>query len=205
MKTKYGEVIQSIYMGFGFPALMLDAEVKEQSQSQEDYQKLFRKKQKEDEERARQAVFEMQQQEASNGSSNGAPTGPLTIGITIKNEEVKKLEEIIDEERRVAVEGFVFDAEIKELRSGRTLLTFKITDYTDSILVKMFSSDKEDAGMIDRVKKGMWARVRGSVQNDTFVRDLVMMANDINEIRPKGRLDTAPEGEKRVELHFIRQ
>src|SRR5690606_24765192 len=62
--------------------------------------------------------------------------------------------------------------------------------------------DKEDAEMLKLVKKGMWARVRGSIQNDTFVRDLVMMANDINEIRPKGRLDTAEEGEKRVELHL---
>ncbi len=48
----------------------------------------------------------------------------------------------------------------------------------------------------------MWVKVRGSVQNDTFIRDLVMMANDINEIRPKVRMDTAPEGEKRVELHL---
>ncbi|MDJ1631635.1 hypothetical protein QNN00_19475 [Bacillus velezensis] len=25
----------------------------------------------------------------------------------------------------------------------------------------------------------------GSIQNDTFVRDLVMIANDVNEIKPK--------------------
>ena len=35
---------------------------------------------------------------------------------------------------------------------------------------------------LNRVKKGMWVSVRGNVQNDTFVRDLVLMANDINEI-----------------------
>ena len=48
----------------------------------------------------------------------------------------------------------------------------------------------------------MWVRVRGSIQNDTFVRDLVMIGNDINEIKPAGRKDTAPEDEKRVELHL---
>src|SRR5690606_24975326 len=90
----------------------------------------------------------------------------------------------------------------RELRSGRTLLTFKLTDYTDSILIKMFSRDKEDAELLNRVKKGMWVRVRGSVQNDTFVRDLVMIANDINEIKPKSRHDLADEDEKRVELHL---
>ena len=39
-------------------------------------------------------------------------------------------------------------------------------------MVKMFSRDKEDAAQFTRVKKGMWVRVRGSIQNDTFVRDL---------------------------------
>lgn len=48
----------------------------------------------------------------------------------------------------------------------------------------------------------MWVKVRGSVQNDTFVRDLVVMAQDINEIFKETRRDTAPEGEKRVELHL---
>lgn len=48
----------------------------------------------------------------------------------------------------------------------------------------------------------MWVKVRGSVQNDTFVRDLVVMAQDINEVYKESRKDTAPEGEKRVELHL---
>ncbi|MFB8734525.1 hypothetical protein ACEQPO_13340 [Bacillus sp. SL00103] len=49
----------------------------------------------------------------------------------------------------------------------------------------------------------MWVKARGSIQNDTFVRDLVMIANDVNEMKPQLKEDTAPEGEKRVgELHF---
>ena len=130
-------------------------------------------------------------------------SGPLVIGLTIRDDtEFKRLEEIIDEERRVAIEGYVFSAETKELRSGRTLLTFKITDYTSSIMVKMFSRDKEDAAQFTRVKKGMWLKVRGSIQNDTFVRDLVMIGNDINELKAPTRQDLAPENEKRVELHL---
>ena len=41
----------------------------------------------------------------------------------------------------------------RNLRSGRTLLTFKITDYTSSIMVKMFSRDKEDAAHFDSCEK----------------------------------------------------
>ena len=202
LKAKYGEVISSIYQSFGFPPLMLEAEVSELTQTKEDYEQFVQANQKEDDERAKQALIEMQQQEVSKNNGT-APSGPLSIGITIKNdEEIKKLEEIIDEERRITVQGYIFFAETRELRSGRTLLTFKITDYTDSISVKRFSRDKEDAEMLSMVKKGMWVKVRGSVQNDTFMRDLVMMANDIHEIRPKVRMDTAPEGEKRVELHL---
>ena len=52
------------------------------------------------------------------------------------------------------------------------------------------------------IEKGMWVKARGSIQNDTFVRDLVMIANDVNEMKPQLKEDTAPEGEKRVELHL---
>uniref|UniRef100_UPI00201C4851 PHP domain-containing protein n=1 Tax=Bacillus velezensis TaxID=492670 RepID=UPI00201C4851 len=40
------------------------------------------------------------------------------------------------------------------------------------------------------------------VQTDTFIRDLIVMANDINESKKETRQDLAPEGEKRVELHL---
>ena len=56
-----------------------------------------------------------------------------------------EIRQIIDEERRVVFEGYIFAAEIKELRSGRSLLEIKVTDYTDSILVKMFSRKDDDA------------------------------------------------------------
>ncbi len=55
-----------------------------------------------------------------------------------------EIRNIQDEERSVIIEGYVFDAEVRELRSGRSLLTIKITDYTDSIIVKMFSRNEED-------------------------------------------------------------
>ncbi|GAA0332094.1 PolC-type DNA polymerase III [Bacillus carboniphilus] len=201
IKRKYGELIQKVYSEFGFPSFTLDFQLKEPDNKQEEYERFLQEKQKEDQERALQALQE-QQKQAEQASEEQLPSGPITIGYNIKNdEEIRNMVDIIEEERRIAVEGFIFDAETKELKSGRTLLTFKITDYTSSIMVKMFSRDKEDAKILEQVKKGMWARVRGSIQNDTFVRDLVMIANDFNEIATPTRLDTAPEDEKRVELH----
>lgn len=202
LKNKYGDWVIQAYQNYGFPSFAFDVEVS-QAEKDEAFQQFLEAKQKEDAERAMQAVVDMQKREASAKEEGQEFDGPLMIGLKIKDDaEFKKLEEIQDEERRIAIEGYVFDAETKELRSGRTLLTFKVTDYTDSLLVKMFSRDKEDAALFSRVKKGMWVRARGTVQNDTFVRDLVMIANDVNEIPPVTRQDMAPEDEKRVELHL---
>ncbi|MGZ4159263.1 MAG: PolC-type DNA polymerase III [Neobacillus sp.] len=203
LKRKYAGTIVTIYQSFGFPALTIETELQTEEKN-DDYQQFLLAKQKEDQERGLQAMLEIQKKEAEKDQAAGdVPQGPLSIGLTIKDDsDLRSMIDIIDEERRVTVEGFIFAAETRELRSGRTLLTFKVTDYTSSIMVKMFSRDKEDAALFQHVKKGMWVKVRGSIQNDTFVRDLVMIGNDINEIKPASRKDTAGENEKRVELHL---
>ncbi|TLS37367.1 PolC-type DNA polymerase III [Pseudalkalibacillus caeni] len=195
-KRKLADPIAAIYESCGFPKLFLEVEVKE---SEQDYQKFMEQKQQEDQTKVMQAL--MEKQKADKGGDKAKVPDTLVIGYKIKDDPVA-IETIQDEERRVTLQGYVFDAETRELRSGRTLLTFKITDYTDSILIKMFSRDKEDVPILEAVKKGLWVKVRGGIQNDTFVRDLVMIANDVNEIPPKFREDKAPEGEKRVELHL---
>ncbi|WP_232697071.1 PolC-type DNA polymerase III [Brevibacillus daliensis] len=122
----------------------------------------------------------------------------VTIGYDIKEDAVP-ISEIQEEERRITIQGMVFNAELRELKSGRHILTFNVTDYTDSLTVKIFSRDKEDVRYLEAVKDGMWVKARGSVQHDTFLRELVMMANDINQIEQQGRKDKSEE--KRVELH----
>ncbi|MCP8969031.1 PolC-type DNA polymerase III [Ectobacillus ponti] len=198
LKKNAAKSISDLYEVFGFPRLTLDTTV---NQDQEEIQRFMEQKQQEDREKVQKAVEEMAKKD---DERNAVPADqPLMIGYNIKeDEEIIPIRDIQDEEKRKTVQGYVFDVEAKELRSGRTLLTFKITDYTDSIIVKMFSRDKEDIPLLQSVKKGMWLKVRGSVQNDTFVRDLVMIANDVNEVKAPQRKDTAAEGEKRVELHL---
>ena len=199
IKRKYASLIQESFQHFGFPTFQMDTTV---AVTEEEIKQFQEQKLQEDKARGFQALTDMENAEKED-SIQPELSGPLTIGYTIKDdEEIRTMASIEDEERRVALQGYVFDAETRELRSGRTLLTFKITDYTSSILVKMFARDKEDAVLVQAVKKGMWLKVRGSIQNDTFVRDLVMIANDINEVTPRERQDTAPEDEKRVELHL---
>ncbi|MFT8949289.1 MAG: PolC-type DNA polymerase III, partial [Liquorilactobacillus hordei] len=76
-----------------------------------------------------------------------------------------------------------------------------ITDYSSSIIVKKFSRNEEDEACFDAIAEGQWARIRGSVQEDSFMRDLAINAYDINQISHEVRKDTAPEDQKRSELH----
>lgn len=198
LRKKYGQLIADQYSSYGFPQMQLVTEV---VHSEEAFQQFVEQRKQEDTEKVLQAITEMQNKENDKSDGPDLPKGPLTIGYTIKD-EVVSLDTIVDEEKRIAVQGYVFDAETRELRSGRTLLIFKITDYTNSIMIKMFSRDKEDIPLLQAIKKGMWVKVRGSVQNDTFVRDLVMIGNDVNEISPITRQDKASDDEKRVELHL---
>src|SRR5699024_1152712 len=125
---------------------------------------------------------------------------PFMLGYKIQDDPVL-MEEIQEEERRITVQGYIFDAEVRELRSGRSLLIIKATDYTDSLQIKMFSKGDEDAEKFKSVKAGMWVKARGSIQTDMYTNELAMMANDIHEVRVEARKDAAPADQKRVELH----
>ncbi|WP_438317701.1 PolC-type DNA polymerase III [Sporosarcina sp. FA9] len=202
LKSKYGILLADAYTSFGFSKPYVDFTISEDDNGAEEARLAFIvERQAEEEEYGRKALEDMKKRE-TNRKENGVPQGPFRLGTPIKNDEpILEIRQIQDEERRVIIEGFVFDVEVKELRSGRSLLTIKVTDYTDSILVKMFSRDDEDAALMKTLKKGAWVRARGGIQNDTFVRDLIMMAQDVMEVSPIVRQDKAPEDRKRIELH----
>ena len=202
LKKKYASSIAETYSRLGFPPLKLVFDDRYEN-NQEEYELYLETKRREDEERARNAVEELKQRNEKGKDGEFGNSGPLLIGHPIgEGEGIRRLETVREEENRIAVEGYIFASEIKILKSGRTLLECKITDYTDSILVKMFAREEKDAECLKQVKKGKWIRVRGKTQLDPFVRDLVLIASDLQEVDAKVREDLAPEGEKRIELHL---
>ena len=129
--------------------------------------------------------------------------GPVVIGRKIADDiPVRQMVDINEEERSVVVQGYIFDREIRQLRSERKLLILKVTDYSSSFVIKKFSRDENDEALFDALKPGKWIKVRGSVQEDTYMRDLTINAYDIMEVHHEERQDTAPEDQKRVELHL---
>lgn len=70
------------------------------------------------------------------------------------------------------------------MKSGRHIVELKVTDYTDSLVLKMFTrKNKDDLAHFKALSVGKWVRAQGRIEEDTFVRDLVMMMSDIEEIK----------------------
>ncbi|PWG00730.1 PolC-type DNA polymerase III [Levilactobacillus bambusae] len=197
--------IESAYHAAGFPTFNIHVMVDETA-SQEMIKDFKEKKATKDAERAKKAAAAIKESSQKRAAVSGEPgpiSGPVQIGHKIKpNEETMQMINIVEEERSVVLEGYIFDKEIRVLRSGRQLLTIKITDYTSSIVVKKFSHDKDDEAQFAAVKEGMWVKVRGGIQEDTYLRDLVLNARDINQVGHAERQDSAPENDKRIELHL---
>lgn len=104
--------------------------------------------------------------------------------------------QLIEEgQRNAVVEGEIFYKEINELRDGRLAVTYFLTDYADSISIKVFYAKADE----DRIKVGDWIKVKGSVRYDNFARELSLFMDTYSQEPKPIRLDEASE--KRIELH----
>ncbi|MEF2965173.1 PolC-type DNA polymerase III [Paenibacillus sp. M1] len=126
----------------------------------------------------------------------------LQIGYDIKEQPVP-IQDIQDEEKKITIQGTIFGLNRKELRNGNTLFIFNLTDFTDSLQMKLFAKNKEDLKVMGQLANGKWIKARGKVEMDRFMQipELVMIPSDLCEISaPPGRKDNAAE--KRVEFHL---
>ena len=112
------------------------------------------------------------------------------------------LESITGEMGEVIVRGQVMDVEAREIRNEKTILIFPITDFTDSIVVKMFLRNEQVPEVTEHVKKGAFLKFRGVTTIDRFDSELTIGSiAGIKKIAnfTTAREDTSPQ--KRVELH----
>ncbi|MDT3394320.1 MAG: PolC-type DNA polymerase III, partial [Bacillota bacterium] len=165
--------IQAGYQRLGFPKFAIQPLIDE-SASQKAIEDFQAKKAEQDAARAQAAAEAIKKNEAlkEKRQSEGKPVdGPISMGRGLNPAEpTRQMITINEEERSVVIEGFVFDKEVRVLRSGRQLLILKMTDYSSSFTVKKFSRDNGDESIFAAIDKGMWFKVRGSVQEDNFMR-----------------------------------
>ena len=116
--------------------------------------------------------------------------------------ETIPLESITGEMGEVIIRCQVMDVEAREIRNEKTILIFPVTDFTDSIVVKMFLRNEQVPEVTESVKKGAFLKLKGVTTIDRFDSELTI--GNITGIKKianftSTRMDTSPQ--KRVELH----
>ena len=117
-------------------------------------------------------------------------------------EETIRIEQIMGEMGEVVIRGQILSMDERPIRGEKTILMFSITDFTDTIMVKMFCKDEylkeiKDGG----IAKGAFLKIKGVTTIDRFDSELTIgSVIGIKKIPSfvSTRMDTSPV--KRVEL-----
>lgn len=118
------------------------------------------------------------------------------------DDEPMELKNVVGEMGEITIRGKVISFETREIRNEKTIIMFAVTDFTDTIMVKMFVRNEQLADILASVKIGAFLKIRGVTTIDRFDGELTIgSVAGIRKISDftVSRTDTAPE--KRVELH----
>ncbi|MCL2024065.1 MAG: PHP domain-containing protein, partial [Oscillospiraceae bacterium] len=103
--------------------------------------------------------------------------------------------------KRVVLCGEIFKLESRVTKKGKNkIISFNITDYTDSVPVRIFKTLKQCEKFEGFLKNGEWVILGGSYEFVEFLNQNVFVPEDITVVDRVAPPDTAPE--KRVELHM---
>ena len=102
---------------------------------------------------------------------------------------------------QAVVIGEVFGLkEAKTRKTAKIIVTFNLTDYTDSVPCKLFVTEEACGELLRTLKDGACVLVRGHFEYDNFSRQNCLRVKSIVSARRVLPEDSAPE--KRVELHL---
>ncbi|MEX1307518.1 MAG: PolC-type DNA polymerase III [Eubacteriales bacterium] len=127
------------------------------------------------------------------------PMGKVLYGKTISRKPMK-IADINDESGTVVIVGDVVDFDSRTCRNDSELVLAHVSDYTNTILCKMFVKKPQ----FERIKKGMkngHVKLSGKISYDKFSKELVVNPIENIMVMPKDTpSDTAEK--KRIELHL---
>ncbi len=132
------------------------------------------------------------------------PYPVLDSARSIYGKEIKgktiPIKEIDSDYGNVTFWGEVFSTEIRNTKDNKKyIISINLTDYTDSITVKVIDFIKE-CELVEKLKKGDMLLIKGNVSFDSYAREDVVMARSICKLKRMQVVDDAEE--KRVELHL---
>ena len=122
-----------------------------------------------------------------------------------KSSEITPIKDVIYEVENINIKGCIFGIDYFESKSGYKIITLKVTDYTDSMYVKMFTKDDDEYSLIKKLlKEGSWYIFYGKAAMDKFANEIVFNTRykdvELTDSPPKEEI-VDNEEVKRVELH----
>ncbi len=118
------------------------------------------------------------------------------------DDETIDIEKIVGEMGEVCIRCQVMSVETREIRNEKTIVIISVTDFTDSIVLKIFVKNENLPEMMEGLKKGAFLKIKGVTTIDKFDSELtigsIVGIKKISDFTST-RMDTSAE--KRVELH----
>lgn len=117
-------------------------------------------------------------------------------------EEAILLSDIHGEMGEVVIKGMVRAFDQREIKNEKTILIFDMTDFTDTITIKMFARNDQVEELKESIKKDAYLKLKGITQVDKFDGELTIASvTGIKKIPgfTTERMDHSLH--KRVELH----
>ncbi len=135
------------------------------------------------------------------GSFKKSDNPDVVYGRDFEDEAIR-IEQIMGEMGEVVIRGQILSMDERPIRGEKTILMFSISDFTDTIMVKMFCKNEYLDEIKAGVTKGAFLKIKGVTTIDRFDSELTIgSVIGIKKIPSfvSTRMDTSPV--KRVELH----
>ncbi len=133
------------------------------------------------------------------GKSSDDPN--LVYGRNFDDDPIE-LSQVVGEMGEITFRGKVISFDTREIRNEKTIVIFSVTDFTDTITIKLFLPNDRLPDILSEVKTGAFLKIKGVTNIDKFDGELIISSvAGIRKISDftESRKDTAPK--KRVELH----
>ena len=118
------------------------------------------------------------------------------------DEEAMPIEDIIGEMGEVVIRGQILKMDKREIKNERTILIYDVTDYTDTMTIKLFAHNDQVEEITSGMKPGAFIKLKGMTTIDKFDHELTIGSlAGVKKIPDftTSRMDRSLH--KRVELH----
>lgn len=118
------------------------------------------------------------------------------------DDEAMPISDVIGEIGEVTIRGKIISLDQREIRNEKTILFFDVTDFTDTMTIKVFTRNDHLGEILAEVKKGAFIKLKGMAMVDKFDGELTIGSIvGIKKIKnfTSQRMDHSIR--KRVELH----